>query len=101
MDVKEAVRTAKEYIADIYAGENVQHVGLEEVVFDETENAWKVTIGFFRPWDGTQQSLVEKIERLSKTSPYPGWKQRSFKVVHIDNRTGEAFSMTHRTFAFA
>ena len=101
MDVKEAVRKAKEYIADLYAGENIRHAGLEEVIFDETENAWKVTIGFFRPLAGTEESLVEKMERLSQPSPYPGWKQRSFKVVHIDDRTGAAVSMTHRTFASA
>ena len=32
MDVKEAVRAAKEYVNEVFAGENVRHVSLEEPV---------------------------------------------------------------------
>ena len=35
MDVKEAVRTAKEYLAEIFADEGIANVGLEEVVFND------------------------------------------------------------------
>ena len=31
MDVKEAARTARAHIADLFADENVQHVGLERL----------------------------------------------------------------------
>ena len=51
MNAKEAVRTAKEYVAEIFSDEPANHIGVEEVVFDEQLNAWKVTVGFFRPWD--------------------------------------------------
>ena len=49
MDVKQAVQKAKEYLADLYEGEEVEFVGLEEVEFDEEADQWKVTIGFSRP----------------------------------------------------
>ena len=50
MDVRDATRTAKEYLVDLFDGEEIMHVGLEEVVFDETSNRWGITIGFSRPW---------------------------------------------------
>ena len=46
MDVQEAVQTAKEYINKIFENENIQWVDLEEIVFDDASDSWKVTIGF-------------------------------------------------------
>ena len=54
MEVKEAVLTAKRYVADVFADEVVTDVGLEEVEFDEESDVWVVTIGFSRPWDQKQ-----------------------------------------------
>ena len=88
MDVKEAVQKASDYIHEVYTEEDVQHVALEEVVFDDKEAVWKVTIGFFRPWNqrtGIGAALTEAY-----------WKSRSFKVVQIDDSTGHVQSMTHR-----
>ena len=51
MDVKAAVRTAKEYVADLLADEGIINLGLEEVVFDEGDGTWNVTVGFSRPWE--------------------------------------------------
>ncbi len=86
MDVKEAVRTAKQYIEDLFINEDerITSVGLEEVVFDDTKHAWKVTIGFSRSWN--QGFTVGR---------------RSFKVVQIDDRNGRVVSMTHRTLSDA
>ena len=50
MDVKEAVRAAKEYVVDLFDGEEIDYVGLEEVEFDHESDQWKITIGFSRPW---------------------------------------------------
>ena len=50
MEVKDAVRLAKEYVADLFEAEQITNVGLEEVVFDEPSDCWNVTIGFSRPW---------------------------------------------------
>ncbi len=63
MDVKEAVRTAKKYVAELFTDETIANGGLEEVEFNNTSNNWEVTIGFSRPWQNislpsycTQQS---------------------------------------------
>ena len=92
MDVKEAVRTAKNYVAELFADEGTEYIGLEEVTFDDAENVWKVTISFYRAWDRQCLSALAKGE-------FPDWKKRSFKVVHIDDHTGNIVSMTHRLLA--
>ena len=51
MDVKEAVATAKSYVADLFAEENFSDLGLEEVSLDEQADQWVVTLGFARPWE--------------------------------------------------
>lgn len=89
MDVKEAVRTAREYVTETFADEDIRYVGLEEVTFDDAAGAWKVTIGFFRPWN--------QLHGLQADTLGPGWKERSFKIVQIDDGTGRVVSMTHRT----
>ncbi len=44
MDVKEAARTAKKYIVSLFDDEEIMNVGLEEVVFEEMSNRWRITI---------------------------------------------------------
>ena len=87
MDVKEAARTAKEYVADLYAGEEITNVGLEEVEFDDLSNDWKITIGFSRPWD-RKTNLAAALEG--------GIPARSYKVVCIDDGDGHIVSLKDR-----
>ena len=97
MNVKEAVRTAKKYVAELYADEPARHIGVEEVVFDELGSTWKVTIGFFRPWDeklGLSGMLGAAADGESAL-----WKRRSFKVVEVDDGTGRVKSLTHRSLS--
>ena len=88
MDVKEAVRTAKSYIADLFEGEEVADVGLEEVKFDEHQGSWVVTVGFSRPWDTSRNSVVAA---LSAERP-----SRSYKVIHIADADGRVLSLSDR-----
>ena len=66
MDVKEAVRTAKDYLADLYIDEEIVNVGLEEVRYDYDTDKWHVTIGFSRPW-GSEKSNGWSVERRGPT----------------------------------
>lgn len=50
MDVRQAVKIAKQHIVDLYADEQLTNLGLEEVEFDDQANVWNVTVGFSRPW---------------------------------------------------
>ncbi len=90
MDVKQAVRTAVEYVTDIYADANITDVDVEEIAFDDAANAWKITIGFFRRWSPTN------VERALGRIEARQWKNRTFKVVQINDSNGRVLSMTHR-----
>ena len=84
MNVQEAVSIAKSYLTGLYLGEEISHVGLEEVEFDEGSRTWSVTLGFNRPWD---QHPIDALSRLNG---------RSYKVLRIDERSGEVKSLKDR-----
>ena len=85
MEVKEATRTAKKYITDLFDNENIMDIGLEEIDF--RSDRWEITIGFFRPWDHGQKMTTVLGDQ------YPA---RSYKVVSIDNMTGRVLSVMDR-----
>ncbi len=89
LDVKRAAKAAKEYVADLFADEQIDHVGLEEVKFDRSANVWEITIGFSRPWD----------RGLLKIAPGPS--QRSYKVVRISDADGEVLAVVNRALTTA
>ncbi len=94
MDVKEAVKTAKDYVTELFEGEGLENVGLEEVPFDDEAGVWKVTVGFNRPWDRVK-NLADAMSSVS-AGELPEWKRRSFKVVRIQDDTEKVISLTHR-----
>lgn len=90
MDVKEAVRTAKDYIETIYADEGIRGVGLEEVKFESgLPDTWDVTIGFFRAFRGEPTSLITALQNDPR--------RRVYKIVRIDDTAGRVVAMLHRT----
>ena len=87
MDVKLAVRTAKEHVLEIFADESIANVGLEEVEFNELNKVWTITIGFSRPWDHPGG-----VFRALDGTPRP----RTFKIVRIEDESGRVQSVKHR-----
>ena len=90
MDVKEAVTKAKQYVSELFESEGVTNVGLEEARFDTVSNCWKITIGFSRPWDH-KSPLIAAFE-----DPV---RRRSFKVLKINDDTGDVESLMDRVLA--
>ena len=88
MDVKEAVRTAKSHIADIFEDEQITRVGLEEVEFDSVNAEWRVTIGFNRSWDANNPLTTALTSQL--------YRNRSFKVVRIKDGSGQVSAIADR-----
>ncbi len=72
MDVKEAVKTAKTYVADLLQDEGVTNLGLEEIEHNDLSGEWLVTLGFSRPWDRAANGII----MMSPT-------QRVFRVVAV------------------
>ena len=87
MDVKQAVRAAKEYIVDLFDDEEIDYVGLEEAEFDHESDQWKITIGFSRPWDRPKTlSAALRVDPL----------RRSYKVVCINDADSRVLSVKDR-----
>ena len=82
----QAVKTAKEYLAEIFEGESISDIKLEEVIFDEVKDVWKITLSFLRP--GLIPDLFPTTIRSDKN--------RSYKVVHVSNESEEAGSVVDR-----
>jgi len=89
MEVKEAVAAAKTYVLELFSEEDISDLGLEEVSFDDRADQWLVTLGFARPWEKTATSLAAVIQGGIKP-------RRSYKVVHISDKTGAFVSVTNR-----
>ena len=97
MNVKEAVKAAKNYILEVFADEQISDLGLEEVEFEDEMRCWHITIGFSRPWNRSAsnsnfvEEKLELLERMRRTA-----LRRSYKVVTIKDGTGEVISVTNR-----
>ena len=96
MNVKEAVRKAKEHVDEMFAGENLQNVGLEEVVFDDPSNCWLVTVGFSRVWEFSEQPTLNETLTGSQKPGTGG--RREYKVIEISDKDGEAHAIRIREF---
>ena len=87
MEVKEAVQIAKRHIADVFEGEGIADVGLEEAVrtgpLDET--TWKITVSFTRPWN--RRGNLAAVMRDQGTL-------RAYKTVLINDLDGAVLSLT-------
>ncbi len=90
MDVKQAVQIAKQYVSELFEGEPLTNVGLEEVVFEDESNDWAITISFSRDWNRTSPFFPSKDEAS---------QQRYYKVISINDATGEVHSLTDREMA--
>ena len=87
MDVKAAVKLAKEYVLDLFAEEEINNLGLEEVEFYEGEQIWSVTVGFSRPWELPSNTFLASLAKPS---------DRSYKIVRIDDKAGQVKSVKNR-----
>lgn len=90
MDVKEAVTTAKQYVADLFSNEGVSNLGLEEVDYDEGEGVWNITLGFSRAWDNAPDGFASfAAQQLFAT-------KRTYKIVRVKEQGGKVLSVRNR-----
>lgn len=87
MDVKEAIRRAKTYVAEMFSDENIANIGLEEVRRDEDGRNWLITVGFSRVSPVTKPTAL-----LGLSLDLP----RIYKVVAMNDQDGELISITNR-----
>jgi hypothetical protein len=88
MDVKEAVKRAKSYVAELFAEENLTSLGLEEIEHDDASGAWNVTVGFSRPWNTTRNALTALTGDPAV--------RRVYRIVKMRDSDGEVLSVKRR-----
>jgi hypothetical protein len=88
MDVKEAVKIAISYTADLFADENPSNLGLEEVVHNSHDDAWDVTVGMSHPWDYRRSSIAVALQ--------PSAPERTYKVIKVSDKDGTVLSVKMR-----
>jgi hypothetical protein len=89
MDVKSAVSEAKKWLADVMAEERIANIRLEEVEFDDSEESWLITLGFFRPMHKSgKRGLVPDFSDV--VNPHMG---RVYRVIKVKEPDGKVISM--------
>lgn len=86
--VKEAVEVAKDYAHQLFEGQELQDVLLEEVELSDNERFWLITIGFARrrPANFLSDAFMTSAARY----------KREYKVFEIDAKIGTPRSMKIR-----
>lgn len=88
MDAKQAIKVAKNYVNDVFEGEGLMNLGLEEVKYKEYENCWEITLGFSRPWNA-ESSVLSALQ--GNSAP-----RRTYKVVVIKDDSGDVIEIRNR-----
>jgi len=90
-DVKSAVGAARNYFSELY--ENVVDVRLEEVELTEDKQRWTVTLsGLFPP----PPTVDDPAFQSAMSSVFGTPRERVYKTLTVDARTGEVQSMKIR-----
>ena len=84
IDVKNAVKTSRDYITGLYSGEEILDLSLEEVESSEDGKYWLVTLGFTK----------QMAQPLNPMEAMTGPKfSRVYKEIKVDTKSGEVCSM--------
>jgi hypothetical protein len=94
MEVKEAVRTALNYVREVFVDEKLSNLGLEEVEYVPDRSEWLVTVGFSRPWDyPKKETAFQGVLSFTNQERPP---ERDYKVVHVDDTNGQVWAIKNR-----
>jgi hypothetical protein len=90
IDVKQAIKTARDYVADLYLPEGAVDLMLEEVRLGD-DNDWRITIGFT-----IAESKVGRENVFAAMEMRTRNVVRKYKEVRIDPNTGQVKAMLVR-----
>lgn len=104
MDVKEAIKAATDYVADLFHDQLYARPALEEVEQDDRTRVWNVVVGFLRLPDKSVLAEDEALLRdvvvedlgLVKVPPPFVMPRRVFKVVQINDADGRILAVRDR-----
>lgn len=88
MEVRQAVKSAKDWVLDVMKEEQPVNLGLEEVEFDDKDRVWRITLGFSRPWNSTKNAL-------SNLTGDAGLR-RAYRTIIVDDSNGHVKGMVRK-----
>ena len=91
MDRREAVKTAKQYIAEIFEHEGITDTRLEELNRDRINGWWLITVGFAYVGKSSERSAI-RAPSLARAV----YGDRVYKLVRVDDQSGKVVGMTDR-----
>ncbi|HEY0514857.1 MAG TPA: hypothetical protein VGH73_23385 [Thermoanaerobaculia bacterium] len=92
IDIKEAVRRAKDFAVMLFAPEKISGLGLEAVERSEDGRYWLVTLGFTRPH--LQPKRTSSYSPIEQILPRPEPQiAREYKVFRVDAQSGEVVAV--------
>lgn len=87
IDVKQAVKISHEYIKELYSGDEIRDLSLEEIEISEDNKFWLVTLAF------TKQMMQHLNPMEAMTGPKYA---RFYKEIKIDAETSQVRSMRNK-----
>ncbi|MGP5076184.1 hypothetical protein [Psychrobacter celer] len=96
--VTEAVKLARQFAADLFAGEDIKNLGLEEVVFDDDSREWRITLGYDSHRVKTTETAPNPYSAVSAIIPSNIEKEtlREYKTFRIGADDGSFKGMLIR-----
>ena len=89
VDFKTAVKKAIEFLAGVYANEDLRDVRLEELELSEGDEFWNITLSY-RRYAPPARTISGAMEIIAGVPP------REYKVLAVRLRDGEVRSMKIR-----
>jgi hypothetical protein len=96
LSIKDAIARAKEHATEVFAGENISDLQLEEIELSgSAQPQWLVTLSFLRVQakEGSGGALASVLLTMRSS--------RIFKVVHLNAETGELIRIAHKSSVMA
>jgi hypothetical protein len=90
IDVKQAVTYAVGYLREVFAGERILDIRLEEVELSEDEQFWCITLSFLRESKAASSIVSDALQAAL------GRMERDYKILAIRSRDGQVKSMKIR-----
>ncbi|MCJ2138178.1 hypothetical protein MKK69_29710 [Methylobacterium sp. J-026] len=87
ISLNDAVARARTWLLATMSDENITNLGLEEV--EHCPGYWNITLGFSRPWDEARNAVTVLSGAVIM--------RRTYKVITVDEVTGEIIAMRNRT----
>ena len=88
MEVRQAVKSAKDWVLDVMKEEQPVNLGLEEVEFDDKNRLWKITLGFSRPWNSSKNALSTLTGDVAL--------RRAYRTIIVDDKDGHVRGMVRK-----